>query len=64
MVRLGGGEDRLTENVSLNFAEVKVEYKPQGSKSLGVEHIFSREETCVSRRSARLLQDALCHQAA
>jgi type VI secretion system secreted protein Hcp len=24
-----GGEDRLTENVSLNFAEVKVEYQPQ-----------------------------------
>ena len=24
-----GGEDRLTENVSLNFAEVKVEYTPQ-----------------------------------
>ncbi len=34
-----GGEDRLTENVTLNFAEVKVEYKPQGSKSSdGVEH--------------------------
>ncbi len=24
-----GGEDRLTENVSLNFAKVKVEYTPQ-----------------------------------
>lgn len=24
-----GGEDRLTENVSLNFAEVKLEYQPQ-----------------------------------
>ena len=24
-----GGEDRLTENVSLNFAEVKVEYAQQ-----------------------------------
>lgn len=24
-----GGEDRLTENVSLNFAGVKVEYQPQ-----------------------------------
>jgi type VI secretion system secreted protein Hcp len=24
-----GGEDRLTENVSLNFREVKVEYQPQ-----------------------------------
>jgi type VI secretion system secreted protein Hcp len=24
-----GGEDRLTENVSLNFAEVKTEYQPQ-----------------------------------
>ena len=36
-----GGEDRLTENVTLNFAEVKVEYKPQGSKSSdGVEHTF------------------------
>jgi type VI secretion system secreted protein Hcp len=25
----GGGEDRLTENVTLNFAKVKVEYKEQ-----------------------------------
>ena len=33
-----GGEDRLTENVTLNFAEVKVEYKPQGVD--GVEHTF------------------------
>lgn len=24
-----GGEDRLTENISLNFAKVKVEYTPQ-----------------------------------
>jgi len=32
-----GGEDRLTENVSLNFAKVKVEYQPQdtGGKPLG-----------------------------
>ncbi len=27
-----GGEDRLTENVSLNFAEVKVDYTPQDEK--------------------------------
>ena len=27
-----GGEDRLTENVSLNFAEVKFDYTPQDSK--------------------------------
>ena len=27
-----GGEDRLTENVSLNFAEVKLEYKVQDKK--------------------------------
>jgi len=27
-----GGEDRLTENVSLNFAKVKVEYNQQGEK--------------------------------
>jgi len=25
-----GGEDRLTENVTLNFAKVKFEYQPQG----------------------------------
>ncbi|MCY1263698.1 Protein hcp1 [compost metagenome] len=33
-----GGEDRLTENVSLNFAEVHLEYQPQksdGSKEGG-----------------------------
>ncbi len=27
-----GGEDRLTENVTLNFAEVKFDYTPQDSK--------------------------------
>ncbi len=27
-----GGEDRLTENVTLNFAKVKVDYTPQDSK--------------------------------
>jgi type VI secretion system secreted protein Hcp len=27
-----GGEDRLTENVTLNFAEFKFEYQPQSSK--------------------------------
>jgi type VI protein secretion system component Hcp len=27
-----GGEDRLTESVSLNFAKVKVEYLPQEAK--------------------------------
>jgi type VI secretion system secreted protein Hcp len=27
-----GGEDRLTENISLNFAEVKVEYAQQDAK--------------------------------
>lgn len=27
-----GGEDRLTENVSLNFAKFKVEYTPQSAK--------------------------------
>jgi type VI secretion system secreted protein Hcp len=25
----GGGEDRITENISLNFAQFKVEYTPQ-----------------------------------
>ncbi len=33
-----GGEDRLTENVTLNFSEVKIEYQPQkpdGSKDGG-----------------------------
>ena len=27
-----GGEDRLTENVTLNFAKVKLEYQPQDAK--------------------------------
>ena len=27
-----GGEDRLTENVTLNFAKVKLEYKEQTAK--------------------------------
>jgi type VI secretion system secreted protein Hcp len=30
-----GGEDKLTENVSLNFAKVKVEYKDQDAKGAG-----------------------------
>lgn len=30
-----GGEDRLTENVTLNFAKVKVEYKEQTEKGAG-----------------------------
>jgi type VI secretion system secreted protein Hcp len=29
-----GGEDRLTENVTLNFGEVKFEYTPQDSKGV------------------------------
>ena len=30
-----GGEDRLTENVTLNFAKVKFEYDPQTKKGSG-----------------------------
>jgi type VI secretion system secreted protein Hcp len=30
-----GGEDRLTENVTLNFAEFKVEYTPQSNTGTG-----------------------------
>ena len=30
-----GGEDRLTENVTLNFAKVKVDYTPQDEKGAG-----------------------------
>jgi type VI secretion system secreted protein Hcp len=30
-----GGEDRLTENVTLNFASFKVEYTPQTAKGTG-----------------------------
>ena len=36
----GGGDDKQTENISLNFAKVKVEYTPQqadGSKEGGSE---------------------------
>ena len=45
-----GGEDRLTENVSLNFAKVKVEYTPQakdGSAGAAVETGFKIEENTV-----------------
>lgn len=38
-----GGEDRLTENVTLNFAKVKYEYTPQkadGSKDTTKEMIY------------------------
>jgi type VI secretion system secreted protein Hcp len=30
-----GGEDRLTENVTLNFAKVKFEYDPQAKEGAG-----------------------------
>ena len=37
-----GGEDRLTENVTLNFAKVTVAYTPQDDKgTAGEEHTFS-----------------------
>lgn len=42
-----GGEDRLTENCSINFAEVKVEYqeqKPDGSGSPGPEFGWNMEK--------------------
>ena len=42
-----GGEDRLTENVSLNFAEVKVEYtkqNPDGSKGETKEFSYNIAE--------------------
>lgn len=34
-----GGEDRLTENVTLNFAKVKVKYTPQDEKGAGTAAI-------------------------
>jgi len=42
-----GGEDKLTENVSLNFAEYQVEYTPQkddGSGDAAVESGFNIEQ--------------------
>jgi type VI secretion system secreted protein Hcp len=30
-----GGQDRLTENISLNFSKVKVDYTPQTAKGAG-----------------------------
>jgi type VI secretion system secreted protein Hcp len=42
-----GGEDRLTENVTLNFAEYKTEYapqKPDGSGDAAVEAAFNIAE--------------------
>jgi len=42
-----GGEDRLTENISLNFAKVEVKYTPQGkdgSAGASVETGFNIEE--------------------
>ena len=47
-----GGEDRLTENVTLNFREFKVKYQPQksdGSKDGGVlEHGFNIAQNSAS----------------
>lgn len=45
-----GGEDRLTENISLNFAKVQVEYTPQmkdGSAAATVETGFDIEKNTV-----------------
>ena len=42
-----GGEDRLTENVSLNFAKVKFEYtpqKPDGGKDTTKEMVYDIAE--------------------
>lgn len=36
-----GGEDRLTENVTLNFARYKVEYTPQKADGSGEAAVFS-----------------------
>jgi type VI secretion system secreted protein Hcp len=38
-----GGEDRLTENVSLNFASYKVEYQPQDDKGAAKGGVISAE---------------------
>ena len=46
-----GGEDRLTENVSLNFAKVKVEYFEQsdtGAATAAGDYTFSIEENAAS----------------
>ena len=45
-----GGEDRLTENVTLNFAEVKVEYKPQNSTYMWVAWPTGRSGASHRRR--------------
>jgi type VI secretion system secreted protein Hcp len=38
----GGGQERLTENLGLNFAKVKVEYTPQSDKGgKGTPQVFS-----------------------
>jgi len=38
----GGGQERLTENLSLNFAKVKVEYTTQSDKGgKGTPQAFS-----------------------
>lgn len=44
-----GGEDRLTENVTLNFAEVAVDYtpqKPDGSKEPAIKMTWNIAENC------------------
>ncbi len=35
-----GGEDRLTENITLNFVTVKVEYTPQDPKGSAGTEVF------------------------
>ena len=30
-----GGQDRLTENITLNFAKIKMDYTPQTAKGAG-----------------------------
>ena len=37
-----GGEDRLTENVTINFAQFVAEYKPQKADGTGDAGVFSK----------------------
>jgi type VI secretion system secreted protein Hcp len=37
-----GGEDRLTENVTINFAQFEAEYKPQKADGTGDAGVFAK----------------------
>jgi type VI secretion system secreted protein Hcp len=44
-----GGQDKLTENITLNFAKVKLEYTPQSDKGTGAASVVGGWDIAASK---------------